>query len=196
MLPTVLWARDRYLVENGLLFPSKASIYIAALEDAKYKKEKIHFWDDVYGFDMSCIKPIALREPLVDVVEAESIISDDSSIIDIDISSVSSKDLEFSKSLSLFITKNETVHALVAWFTVAFPGDGERKLILSTGPYHKQTHWKQTIFYLPADLVVRLGEELKVKIECKQNVANLRNLDIRLLCSSLDGEVEQEYMMG
>ena len=25
-------------------------------------------WDDVYGFDMSCIKKLAMLEPLVDVV--------------------------------------------------------------------------------------------------------------------------------
>ena len=95
MLPTVLWARDQYLVEGGLIFPSKASIYIAALEDEKYKKEKIHFWDDVYGFDMSCIKPVALREPLVDVVEAENIVSDDLSIIDIDVSKCLPKSWNF-----------------------------------------------------------------------------------------------------
>lgn len=32
--------------------------------------EKIHFWDDVYGFDMSCIKKIAIAEPLVDTVRS------------------------------------------------------------------------------------------------------------------------------
>lgn len=31
-------------------------------------------WDEVYGFDMSVIKEIALTEPLVDVVEGKVII--------------------------------------------------------------------------------------------------------------------------
>lgn len=33
-------------------------------------------WDNVYGFDYSCIKDIALREPLVDTVELKAIVTD------------------------------------------------------------------------------------------------------------------------
>jgi protein arginine N-methyltransferase 1 len=33
-------------------------------------------WDDVYGFDYSCIKDIALREPLVDTVELKAVVTD------------------------------------------------------------------------------------------------------------------------
>jgi type I protein arginine methyltransferase len=48
---------------------SQASIYLTGIEDAKYKDEKIHFWDDVYGFNMSTVKTAALSEPLVDTVD-------------------------------------------------------------------------------------------------------------------------------
>ena len=37
-------------------------------------------WDNVYGFDYSCIKDIALREPLVDTVELKSVVTDPCSI--------------------------------------------------------------------------------------------------------------------
>ena len=33
-------------------------------------------WDNVYGFDYSCIKEIALREPLVDTVELKAVVTD------------------------------------------------------------------------------------------------------------------------
>ena len=32
-------------------------------------------WDRVYGFDMSCIRKVALTEPLVDVVEAKQVVT-------------------------------------------------------------------------------------------------------------------------
>ena len=32
-------------------------------------------WDNVYGFDMSCIRQVAITEPLVDVVEANQIVT-------------------------------------------------------------------------------------------------------------------------
>lgn len=33
-------------------------------------------WDNVYGFDFSCIKHIALKEPLVDTVELKAVVTD------------------------------------------------------------------------------------------------------------------------
>ena len=41
MLDTVLGARDMYLVEGGKIFPDKATIYMAAIEDGEYKDDKI-----------------------------------------------------------------------------------------------------------------------------------------------------------
>ena len=41
MLDTVLYARDKYLASDGLIFPDKATIYMAGIEDGDYKDEKI-----------------------------------------------------------------------------------------------------------------------------------------------------------
>jgi protein arginine N-methyltransferase 1 len=41
MLDTVLYARDKYLNPGGLIFPDKATIYMAGIEDGEYKEEKI-----------------------------------------------------------------------------------------------------------------------------------------------------------
>lgn len=41
MLDTVLWARDRYLEKDGKIFPDKATIFMAGIEDGDYKDEKI-----------------------------------------------------------------------------------------------------------------------------------------------------------
>lgn len=43
MMDTVLWARDRYLRKDGkgLIFPDKATIFMAGIEDGDYKDEKI-----------------------------------------------------------------------------------------------------------------------------------------------------------
>ena len=41
MLDTVLYARDKYLKSDGLIFPDKATIFMAGSEDGEYKEEKI-----------------------------------------------------------------------------------------------------------------------------------------------------------
>lgn len=45
MLDTVLYARDRYLNKaGGRIFPDKATMHIAAIEDGEYKRSKIDCW--------------------------------------------------------------------------------------------------------------------------------------------------------
>ena len=85
MLETVLYARDKWLKEDGMLFPDKCSLYITAIEDRQYKDDKIHWWDDVYGFDMSCLRQVAIREPLVDVVDQKMVISTSSSYVQVSV---------------------------------------------------------------------------------------------------------------
>ena len=70
MLDCILIARDKYLKPNGLLFPDRAVLFLASLEDEQYREEKINFWDNVYGVSMKCVKKWALRYPLVDNIEA------------------------------------------------------------------------------------------------------------------------------
>lgn len=41
MLDTVIYARDRYLTPEGLVFPDKATMVLATIEDAEYKEQKI-----------------------------------------------------------------------------------------------------------------------------------------------------------
>lgn len=41
MLDTVLLARDKYLKPDGMMFPDKAAMMLAAIEDGDYKEEKI-----------------------------------------------------------------------------------------------------------------------------------------------------------
>lgn len=42
MLPTVLFARDKWLKKDGLILPDHATMFICAIEDGEYKEEKIH----------------------------------------------------------------------------------------------------------------------------------------------------------
>lgn len=179
MLDTVLYARDKWLVPGGLILPDKATLCICAIEDEEYKHEKIDFWDDVYGFDMSAIKSLAILEPLVDVVEAKSVVTNQAPILELDLLTCSKEDLSFSASFTLPARRNDYVHALVAYFDCAFT-QLHKPLTFSTGPFAKYTHWKQTVFYLSETLTVCTGEEVKGTISSAPNDRNPRDLDIHI----------------
>lgn len=64
-------------------------------------------WNDVYGFDYSCIKEIALREPLVDCVELRAVATNPCAIRHIDIRTVKKEDLAFDVPFKLKATRND-----------------------------------------------------------------------------------------
>eukprot|EP00500_Bicosoecida_sp_ms1_P006444 CAMPEP_0203816582 /NCGR_PEP_ID=MMETSP0115-20131106/16438_1 /ASSEMBLY_ACC=CAM_ASM_000227 /TAXON_ID=33651 /ORGANISM="Bicosoecid sp, Strain ms1" /LENGTH=378 /DNA_ID=CAMNT_0050725487 /DNA_START=193 /DNA_END=1329 /DNA_ORIENTATION=+ len=179
MLDTVLVARDKWLAEGGLLFPDKATLYMCAIEDGEYKDEKIAFWDNVYGFDFSCVKKLAMLEPLVDTVDAESVISTAQPFFTIDLNTVKVEDLTFTAPFEVQFTRNEFCHALVAYFDVEFSGC-HKKIRFGTGPHDRYTHWKQTVFYTDDVLAVAEGETLTGELTCTPNAKNRRDLDINI----------------
>ena len=44
MLNTVIYARDKWLAADGMLFPDKAKLFVCAIEDRQYKEDKIHWY--------------------------------------------------------------------------------------------------------------------------------------------------------
>ncbi|CAG8437769.1 9499_t:CDS:2 [Funneliformis mosseae] len=179
MLDTVLVARDKYLRQGGLIFPDKATIYLAAIEDGEYKEEKIGFWDNVYGFDFSSIKSVALREPLVDTVDAKAIVTSPYSIKEIDIYTVQKSDLSFCVQFNLTATRDDYIHAFIAWFDIIFSAC-HKPIRFSTGPHAKYTHWKQTVFYTTDAITIKSGESIMGTLSCAPNKRNNRDLDIEI----------------
>ncbi|KAG0170556.1 type I protein arginine N-methyltransferase Rmt1 [Apophysomyces sp. BC1015] len=186
MLDTVLVARDRYLAPGGLIFPDKATMYIAAIEDGDYKEEKIDYWNDVYGFDYSSIKTLAIKEPLVDTVESRSIVTTPFAMKEIDIATVKKEDLTFKVPFKITATRDDYIHAFISWFDIDFT-HCHKPVYFSTGPHAKYTHWKQTVFYTPDTLTVKNGESIEGVVSCAPNQRNPRDLDI-IIDYSFTGE--------
>jgi type I protein arginine methyltransferase len=179
MLDTVIYARDKWLAPGGLMFPDKASLHIVAIEDGEYRHDKIDFWRNVYGFDMSCIGDIALSEPLVDNVDQEQIASDACLLKTIDINIMPKQEATFSAPFSVTVNRNDYVHALVAYFDINF-ACCHKPVTFSTSPKARTTHWKQTVFYLEDCLTVCAGEKITGTLSCKPNAKNPRDLDITI----------------
>ncbi|KAF2712245.1 arginine n-methyltransferas-like protein [Pleomassaria siparia CBS 279.74] len=179
MMDTVLYARDKYLVKDGLIFPDKATIFMAGIEDGEYKEEKIGFWDNVWGFDYTPLKRTALTEPLVDTVDIKAVATDPSAVITFDLYTVTVADLAFTKEYTINVRRSDFVHAIIAWFDIEFSAC-HKPIRFSTGPHTKYTHWKQTVFYLQDVLTVEEGETITGVLTNKPSEKNHRDLDIKI----------------
>lgn len=203
MLDTVLYARDNYLVPDGKIFPDKATVYLAAIEDGEYKDDKIGcifslkaqfppfmhstvnsnqfliVWDNVWGFNYSPMKDVALTEPLVDTVELKALVTDPCPVLTIDLYTVTTADLAFTVPFRLTAKRNDFIHAIIAWFDIDFTAC-HKKIRFSTGPHAKYTHWKQTVFYIREVLTIEENESVTGFLENKPNEKNKRDLDIKI----------------
>ncbi|XP_065941149.1 protein arginine N-methyltransferase 1 isoform X2 [Magallana gigas] len=180
MLQTVIYARDKWLKPGGLIFPDRATLYVAAIEDRQYKDDKINFWDNVYGFDMSAIRKVAISEPLVDVVDPKQVVTNSCLVKEVDIYTVQEADLEFSAPFHLQCRRNDYVHALITFFNIEFT-KCHKRTGFSTAPEAPYTHWKQTVFYFDQlDLTVKKGEEIQGSVNVKPNKSNKRDLDFTI----------------
>lgn len=58
------------------VYPDLCNISLAAVGDTQKHRDRIAFWDDVYGFNMACMKKAVVPEAVVEVVKADTLISE------------------------------------------------------------------------------------------------------------------------
>ncbi|XP_025055461.1 protein arginine N-methyltransferase 3 isoform X3 [Alligator sinensis] len=185
MLDSVIYAKDRYLAEGGSVYPDVCTISLVALSDMKKHTDKLTFWDNVYGFNMSCMKKAVLPEAVVEILDPDTLISEASVIKHIDCHTASIQDLEFSSDFTLIITKDTLCTAVAGYFDIFFEKNCHNRVLFSTGPRSTKTHWKQTVFLLENPISVKIGKALEGKITVQKNRKDPRSLIITLSVNNI-----------
>ncbi|ETO74313.1 hypothetical protein F444_09927 [Phytophthora nicotianae P1976] len=178
MLDTVLFARDKWLVQGGHLFPDKCSLFIQGMEDST---KRFDFWNDVYGFNMKPIQSkISIRDAFVEDVQSSDIISSRELLQKIDIDHVKYDDLDFHSNFTLSITRDVTMHGFVSSFDIGFERDCPRPEYFTTGAEGTPTHWHQVFFHVPKPFTVKEGDVVEGKWWVRRNAENPRFLDVEI----------------
>ncbi|ELU04923.1 hypothetical protein CAPTEDRAFT_219758 [Capitella teleta] len=179
MLDTVLWARDHYLKEDGLLLPNACDVQLSLLADSDLHAAQCGYWDNVYGFSMKCMRKCVVREASVAIVKAANIISEPCIVKDLDLLTCKIKDLEFTSPFKLTCSRSGKITAIVGHFDMGFT-QCPSNVKFSTSAKDTPTHWKQSVFLLENPLEMKEGEELSGEIVCKKNRKDPRSLMISL----------------
>eukprot|EP01132_Coremiostelium_polycephalum_P009749 gene9749-11974_t len=128
MLESVIYARDHLLKENGVIFPSKASLYLAPIKVESFYNDKITSWENVFGLDMSPIIPFAKDELLTKSIrnyymDNENDVLDSPVIIrQIDINTITIQELSKTVLDFKFKIQDGTLNGFGTWFSVYFEG--------------------------------------------------------------------------
>lgn len=67
-------------ISSVTVYPDICTISLVAVSDMNKHADRIAFWDNVYGFNMSCMKKAVIPEAVVEVLDPKTLISDACSI--------------------------------------------------------------------------------------------------------------------
>ncbi|NIG60068.1 protein arginine N-methyltransferase 2-like [Pontoporia blainvillei] len=188
MIESILYARDAWLKEDGVIWPTTAALHLVPCSADRDYRSKVLFWDNAYEFDLSALKSLAIKEffskPKYNhILKPEDCLSEPCTILQLDMRTVQIADLETMKGeLHFDIKKAGALHGFTAWFSVRFQNleEDEPQLVLSTGPLHPTTHWKQVLFMMDEPVSVLAGDVVTGSVVLQRNPVWRRHMSVTL----------------
>jgi len=203
MLDSVLWARDRYLVTDGLMVPSHTTLHIAPLTDPDYIADHVSFWQSVYGFSMSSMLANIYDEVLIQDLKSSILAADSTPFLRLPLHTITTTDLTFTqRPFSMQVKEDiDTLDGWVIWFDTFFlpsrddtvssnahaedwPKKGGKGVAFTTGPGGPETHWRQGVLLIDHGKreakALKKGQIIRGHIGYKKREENSRELDIEI----------------
>ncbi len=160
LLPSLYFARDKYLKPGGVLLPHAAEMKLSAVSLPKFYGANIDVWQstterlDVSSVRMHAVNNVYRRRFETDPL---TLMSRPVTLDTFDFMLESKADCR--QEVSLQITTSGICHGLLGWFQASV-GSAE----LSTGPEAEETHWSQIFFPLAKPLNVSQGDQLTATV--------------------------------
>ena len=125
MLDSVLYARDKWLKDDGFLLPSHATLYCAPVSMSQYYKDNFECWKNMYGFDFTPFLTVSVQksftQPAVTELKSEQCLSKAEIVVDLDLKTATLWDIQdVVKKLEFHIHNEATLHGFATWFEVRF----------------------------------------------------------------------------
>lgn len=209
MLSTVLVARDHWLKPGGVILPDTATMFVAGFGKGA---TSIPFWENVYGFNMSCIGNELVEDaahiPIVDVVDGNDLVTNTALLQVFDLVTMKPDEVDFTASVQLEQKSSHSADVestvtkcfgIVLWFETSFTSRfcKERPTVLSTSPYTPPTHWSQTLltFREPISLTSKMlvngswstvGTDVAPAVKIDSRISIARGVEHRTIDISLE----------
>ncbi|KAE9402260.1 S-adenosyl-L-methionine-dependent methyltransferase [Gymnopus androsaceus JB14] len=126
MLDSVLHARDRFLKPGGVMAPSQSKMMLGLCDATEIIKDRVTFWNDIYGFEMSVMAEDSYDEAIIDVVGPHTMLSAPCVVKDLHLSSITSRQLDFTSAFKLTssVDRRTKVTSFVLYFDTFFTASG------------------------------------------------------------------------
>lgn len=158
LLPSLFYARDRYLKPGGDLIPHRASMMAMPVMMPGYHQEQVANWrEPVQGLSMASMLGYAANHIYYDHFNEKKFTAlakpVELMLMDLMVATEAGCDL----TVDIPITEDGELHGIIGWFDMAL---GENWL--STGPSAEPLHWRQAFLPLQDPVRVSAGETIQL----------------------------------
>lgn len=161
LLPSLFYARDKYLAEGGTLIPDRAKMEIVPVTAVDYFDKMIGCWSKLsQGLDFTLLREFAANTIFYEdhQMMADAFLAEPEEILEVDFMTAS--EISCSKKVRVTISEDGVCHGWLGWFQIRL-GDSW----LSTSPREPKTHWRQAFLPLDPPLSVRAGEVMSFELK-------------------------------
>lgn len=161
LLPSLFYARDKYLSEGGTLIPDRARMEVVPVTAAGYYDKVINCWSrptQAINFDL--LRKFAANTIYYEDHQSmvDGFLAEPAEMLEMDF--MTESEASCSEKLRVKISKDGLCHGWLGWFQIRL-GDSW----LSTSPQEPRTHWSQAFLPLDPPLPVKAGEIMSFELK-------------------------------
>jgi len=156
LLPSLFYARDKFLAPGGKLIPDRAKMFTVPVSAAKYYEKHIDCWSDsLQDVDFSLVRKFAANSIYSDKPKKREVafLSEPVELLEIDF--MSATEAVCRSNIEVKFLDNGKLNGWLGWFD-ARVGDKW----LSTSPKADQMHWSQVFLPLAEPMNVKKGDKV------------------------------------
>lgn len=160
LLPSLFYARDKYLKPGGRLIPDRATMEAAPVCAAEYYTKHIDCWlSSSHNIDFGLVRSFATNSLYYDTPDdrAAEFLSEPAKLLELDF--MTATEASCRNRVQVEICQDGVCHGWLGWFRVHL---GEQWL--STSPLENKTHWRQVFMPLAKPICVKQGEILAFEL--------------------------------
>jgi len=165
LLPSLFYARDKYLKPGGKMIPDLAKMVVVPVSAADYYANHIDCWSKpIFDVDYSILRKYAANSLYYDSPKRRktNFLAKPENILDLDF--MIATEASCKNTIEFKIIKDGIVHGFLGWFDIQI---GDKWL--STSPTTKQTHWQQTFLPLENPIQIKKDHILSFKLNRPEN---------------------------
>lgn len=160
LLPSLFFARDKYLRQGGELIPSRAKMEAVPVAADGYYNERISAWsenDQKINFDLA--RQFAANLVYFDHFQEGDYryLAEPVELVELDFMTATRAECRSTREVTL--SQDDICHGWLGWFQVLL---GDKWL--STSPDAPRTHWRQAFLPLDPPMAVKAGEKMTLHL--------------------------------